>query len=255
MKKIILSAIISSLSVIIVIFILMTFTGVFGTPKFIYMHSYVSSIFPDEYRNGFVRPENIEKISIGESNMKEVQTNLKYCENIKSIDIYYPSDEPLDNLSFLENQSNVSRLYIAGKFIDWSGMSSCKNTTALSIMQSNFRDIEILKDFSDLRELDIQTDSYVNYQGFDTLNSLERFYILASNADIAQIVKATSLNYLHIRYNKELTNFADFTKSTSIKYLEFSDSVINKEYLEVINQMKWLEKLEFDVSLMLVILR
>lgn len=246
MKKTILTVTISILSVAILLFLLKTFTGVFGAPKFIYMHSYVSSVLTrKEHRNGFVRPENVEEISITESNLKEAKSKLKYCDKIKDIDIHYPEDETLDNLSFLENQYNVEHLYIVGKCSDWSSMSSCKYTTALGIMKSNFSDTGVLEDFRDLHELDIQTDSYVNYKGFDTLDSLESFYILGPNADIAQIVKADSLNYLHIRYNKELTDFVDFEKSTSIKNLVFSNSVINKEYLESIAQMTCLEKLEF----------
>ena len=246
MKKTILTVTISLLSAAILIFILKTFTGVFGTPKFIYMHSYISSnLTRKEYRNGFVRPENVEEIDIDESNMKEAKLNLKYCGNIKDIYVSYPEDKTLDNLSFLENQYKVRNLFIVGKCSDWSSMSSCKDTTALSILKSNFTDTEILKDFRNLHELVIETDSDINYQGFDTLDSLESFYILAPNADIAQIVKAGSLNYLHIRYNKELTDFVEFTKSTSIKTLVFSDSEINKEYLESIAQMTGLETLKF----------
>lgn len=246
MKKIILTVAITLLLMSFLLFYLKTFTGILGAPKFIHMHSYVSSILePEKYRNGFVRPENIEKINISESNLKEAKSKLKYCDNIKNIDILYPENKTLDDLSFLENQYNVKHLYISGKCSDWSGISSCKDTTVLSIMKSNFINIEMLKEFRDLHELTIETDSYVDYQGFDMLDSLESFYILGPNVDISQIVKADSLYYLHIRYNKVLTDYDDFPKSTSIKNLTFSDSVINKEYLESIVQMTGLENLKF----------
>lgn len=234
--------IISVIIVIICMFIitvLFLFTDIFINPEFIFIKDYNKNC------EGITRTENVKRVDLKDDLINKYTLHmLRYCPELK--EIYYYKRSKIDDLDFLQGHE-LSVISIKGTCDDWTPISQCTSLEFIGIYESDFSDISLLRNFTKLNQLCIQTDRKLNYDGIETLSSLKLLEINSPSIDAEQIKNTENLTSL-ILWCDELINPDKLVQLDNVADLSIRGLNIDPGDISDLSQMRNLKMLNFKNS-------
>lgn len=218
------------------------FFGLFGKLGFVYLPKRVNTESVTD--SGLVDPKEITSITIYDyKDFLKVRNSLKYCDKLLyfALDIY--PDKRLKDIDFLECFPKIESIVISGESDDWSGISECKNITQLTISNSNFSDLNYLKNLDKLNFMEIHTNSHIICTEQVNLNLLDILSIEAPSLDISCFNTAINVTVLAVK-SKNIYNYDEIRNMNCLKHLRFIGTDIDIENLKIISEIDSLEELD-----------
>ncbi len=182
------------------------------------------------------------------------------CENITQLDC---SEYKLSTLEDMEKFPNLKVLYIdnSEQPLNLKGINKAKNLVALTLRNCNLMEVDRIAELSNLRYLDLSTDSswgtqvvdyssLANLKNLEVLNMEERGYnaynyYKARDIDGAFIASLTNLKELYLRQTElnayplsnlsklERLSVSEYDKDELLKQLFESGAISNIKYLDI----------------------
>lgn len=238
-------ALMLSIVLLIVSLYIKNYTGLFGTPKYIYLNGTGIYLANDVGYRGYVRSDELLDVYVySKDELSKCEKKIGYCSNI--IEMKFDlENECTENVDFLKNRYNLQKLYYYGKSNDWREIAGCKNAEVVGILLSDFEDTGLLSGFDKVEDLRIISDKPVNCEGLDTMISLKLFVLSSPEMDLKKILKVPKVKTLSLRDAKKIYN-PDFSEyPETLDTLSIYGSCIEKSLLESILKTEPLESLTF----------
>jgi len=218
------------------------FFGLTGKLGVIYLPEYVHT--DDASDSRFVNPEEISSLSnFGYDTFIKIRSSMKYCKNLTRLAIEF-RPKKIKNIDFLRNLTELEVLWIAGESDDWSGISECKKVNTLNIRDSNFSELDYLKDMHNIRYFNIHTSSELIYSDKVDFSSANVIIIKAPLIDVSAI--KTALNVTHIGFGaSKISGLGTLKDMESLNSLILADADINEENLIDVLKADSVEDLSF----------
>lgn len=230
MKKIALSTVMTFILSFMLLFVyLFVFTGVFGTPKLIYINS------PD--KKGFFIPDSITELT--DVSLKDIY-KIKYCRNLEKLEFTY--DNELGSVDFLDNP-NLKTLILNGKYSDLEGVEKCPDLEILYVtdyktsgLNSDFSESECyvsslkyICECSKLKELKLSVKNSLDLDGIEKLENLEKVYLSAESIDCGRLADCSGIEYIALgaanKSRMQLKNSQELLKMKNLKTADLSDCI------------------------------
>ena len=239
-RKIVLSLIIAILFTGILFQTCLVF-GIFGNLGLIYVPAY----FNDNTEGGFINPDSVYSISIyGKKRFILSYNSLKYCKNLKSLDLdIFPDTKELKNVNFLRNLNKLESVSLQCNASDWSGLQECKNLTYVKIHDSNFANFDYLRNMDKINRLDIRTSSDLKCSDNVSFMSVDEIYIEAPAFDISGVKTAINTTFFAVK-TKKIYNCDEIRNMNCLKHLRFIGTDIDIDNLKIISEIDSLEELD-----------
>lgn len=217
------------------------FTDFIITPKYIYSSDFNDMHYDIKQK---VSIDELNSIEITNSDCKFTLRNLKYCNNLSEIIVY--THDCYDDMEFLTDLKNIEFLSATCKSNNWYGISQCKKLKYVHLYESDFSDLSLFSGFSELSELMIESEKQIEYNGLDTLISLEKLVLSVPNVDIKEISKAEGIINLDFHCLSQITNIEYISNMTKLKSLYFGACDIDYKILQSLSNQESLEKIYFS---------
>jgi len=221
------------------------FFGLTGKLGVIYIPEYIHT--DDASDSRFVDPEEISSlINFGYDSFLKIRSSIKYCKNLTHLEIEFcpKKTKKIKNVDFLRNLTELEVLWIAGNSRDWSGISECKKVNSLHIRDSNFSELDYLKDMHNIRYLDIRTSSELIYSDEADFSSATVIDIKAPLIDISDIRTAVNVTGMGLDA-KKISAFDTLKNLKNLEKLRLLDTDIDEESLAIIFDSDSIKKLSF----------